>query len=721
MAMSVSTGSKYEDLDTITSIIRVNEMLENDFNKYYKEILENYNAVAGYLYTADDLAKLEREGRPTSIYNTLLPIVNSLTGYLRYNQVGVQAIPRKPDDTEKANMITDTLNWVHQIKNDLNYNVSLAFLDAIVGRIGWLRHDFGYQEDPLGSITINRHDPFRIAFDPTFKKRDLSDCRYLRDSGWYSPEELIQIFGTGNEELKNEIVEKSKLLFGKDPKNKRNVMKWSQRLYGVFKEALRDKAIDNYTNVTNFNQSEYVNFNQSMLKVIEWHERKLVKGIHIYEPVTNNLVNITSEVITKDGKIDQAKIEILKQSYKQPLIKENDIVQLFQTIVIPGMNIKVSEAPYPIQNGNFKFTPILCYDFHPNIMQTKSVIDNLKDPARSFNKRKSTILEIIMRMGNPEWLVEEGALDEHEDDFSNNRIGGVKKLKPNGLNRIRRVEPGNFPAGLDRFAQEDLEMHDYISNVSKNTRGFVEAAGESGALFDSRVRQSEITQEWVNDNVASAIKQISRNTLAYIQFYMAESRLIRLEVQDEPDKWVELNKKTINGVLNDVTVGEYDIDISKSPFGREAKDKEFQKLIFMNQQLANINPKYIDIISLIKASGSMYTQQMIEKIKNIDEQEQLQAQQQIQQMQQAQQMQQGAGEQVTDPITDAKLQLLTQNAELEAGLKTGKAKADMQIKQIKAQQEVENLARNRMLGELKIKNQTNNIKQHINNTLGGTQ
>ena len=242
--------------------------------------------------------------------------------------------------------------------------------------------------------------------------------------------------------------------------------------------------------------------------------------------------------------------------------------------------------------------------------------------------------------------MEESALKELKDEFikSMGVPGSVSMVKDGTLtqNRMKEKSIPAFPTALDKYSMEEMELAKFITGINDNSMGKQESAKESGVLYNARVEQGNIMAEPINENAQASLQILAKNNIAFIRKYWKEPQIIRLLQDNNQPDWVMINQPGISGLVNDISKGDFDVVISTTPFGRQAKEREFNKLLALNQQVAAINPMYVDLRTLIEASGTTYADKMLNRIQQIDQQQaMMQEQQAMAQQQQAMAEQQG--------------------------------------------------------------------------------
>jgi hypothetical protein len=456
-------------------------------------------------------------------------------------------------------------------------------------------------------------------------------------------DELKRIYAQNNPELEDIIDEEAKKFFG-DDRTTRN--KWMEKL--------AEMASSFFDSDAKKLESDLVE-NEGRLQVLDWYERRQEKAMIIYNRLDGQSYDITENVKVKGKEgtrdwYDQAKLEEIKKKMYNPFIEEEYVQRIYQTSVCPALNLKLWDKPQQLQNGNFKFTPVLAYDHSARLIDTKCVVDDVKDGVRSYNLRDNTNLTYMLRTAHGGYLVEEGVNAKGVSNLKKNSIGGVTMVPSGTLSRGMIKEKGvpRVDSGLLQHMEQKETEIDKISGVTPNSRGLRENSGESGKLFQSRVLQSDIMQEGSNENAQSSLKMLATNNIYYMQKFMTEERIIRIVDNGDP-KWVEINKRTIDGIKNDLSVGKFDVRLSIKPFGKGAKETERNRLLELAELLGNFGDKFEgalekviveiikntpiasqgEIVQLIEGSGEGDMQQRLLQQQQEIQQQLMQAEQQL--------------------------------------------------------------------------------------------
>jgi len=623
-------GSRFQNINLVSRLVQLEQQLLPIFKKYRQERRENFNRVGGEIYSAADLRKLADENRPDFVYNYLVPFILKLGGAFKSGAKKLEVRPNTSGDEDLATVATKLLDWIHYAENDVQNEHAKAYLDALIGRIGWLVSDWSFENDELGQVRIKRYDGDRLMCDPTFTQRDTSDMKYILDGNWMTPEEIQMMYARDDDEMWYEIDYWAKSIIGEDSIKPGRLAVLAERVWGMAKTYIGkkmgfDSANDDRTGMSQ--TGEYYNASQGLFKVLELHERRtelrwIIKSeTPVFDINTGKAdykeFDITEAINAKlDGSSwDADKLEQVKQKYiddtgKGYSLEKRIVNQIYQTTVIPSFNMVVYDEPYAVQNGLFKFVPVFCFDFDIDPLNNKSYVDLMTDPVSSYNLRRNTNLTILMKTAKGGFIYETGALVAgKEDDFHSNEVGANKEVAQGGLSKIKPIETGQIPVAEERYAQEDKASLKEMSGIGPSSMGLKESANESGKAVAERGQQSDEMQFWPQENALGQLIIVGRNTLAIASRYMTVKRVFQVANDEDNPFWLAINEMALNELTgetylkNDMSkVGQYKVTLGTVPFGEREKTKQFQQTMIVAEALASISPELVSPHILVKSS-----------------------------------------------------------------------------------------------------------------------
>src|SRR5690606_18000491 len=126
------------------------------------------------------------------------------------------------------------------------------------------------------------------------------------------------------------------------------------------------------------------------------------------------------------------------------------------------------------------------------------------------------------------------------------------------------------------------------------------------------------------DNLDQSSIVIGRNCVDLIQHFMTEEQIIDISEDKSHPEWLIINQRTVNGIVNDLSRGKFDIEISQTPHGKTAQEIEYIKLLDVFDRMIQVSPKQamMSLPILIKASNSPYRNELLqigEKITGLNE------------------------------------------------------------------------------------------------------
>jgi hypothetical protein len=220
-----------------------------------------------------------------------------------------------------------------------------------------------------------------------------------------------------------------------------------------------------------------------------------------------------------------------------------------------------------------------------------------KDPQRMYNYWQTTMTESVALAPKAKWLMAEGQNEGHENDWANANqksmpvllykqtdISGVQAPPP------QRLQPEPPPAGVMAAAGAiSLDLQAVIGIVDPNQ---LPQGNISGKALQGQQAQIDMSNFHYFDNLTRSIKQTGKIILDLIPKIYDTQRVMRIIGDDGKPDLVTINEQQAVGtVLNDVTVGEYDVTMDTGPgynSKRQAAVDAMMPLIGGNQKLMDI-------------------------------------------------------------------------------------------------------------------------------------
>jgi hypothetical protein len=220
-----------------------------------------------------------------------------------------------------------------------------------------------------------------------------------------------------------------------------------------------------------------------------------------------------------------------------------------------------------------------------------------KDPQRMYNFWRTSMTESVALAPKAKWLLAEGQDEGHENEWAMANIKSmpVLRYKQKDIEGVpapapQRLQPEPPPAGIMEAAgaiSADLQMVLGIMDPNQLPSGNI-----SGKALQGQQNQVDLSNFHFYDNLTRSIAQTGRIILDLIPKIYDTQRVMRIIGSDgQPDMTTINEQNEIGEVLNDVTVGEYDVVMDTGPgfqTKRQQAVESMMPLLTSNQELFNI-------------------------------------------------------------------------------------------------------------------------------------
>lgn len=200
------------------------------------------------------------------------------------------------------------------------------------------------------------------------------------------------------------------------------------------------------------------------------------------------------------------------------------------------------------------------------------MVRNLKDPQRMYNYWRTQETEFVALAPKAPWLIAEGQTENHEDEWATANIKNHSTLtyKPvmtedgQTLPAPSRTQPVPIPAGSVQAAAGASEDLKAVAGMFDPALG---APGQetSGTMVAQRQQQSDMSNYHFYDNLTRSIRAVGIIMLDLLKVYYGGERVIRIIGADGNPDTATINQQQANGILNDMSVGRYDVIMETGP------------------------------------------------------------------------------------------------------------------------------------------------------------
>ncbi len=575
---------------------------------------ECVNFLEGRQWTPEQLADMRRMKRSTLTINRMAALYRLVMGYQSSNRMDISFLAQSDSlSTDSVAKILSNLSKTEGSRMDLNYVDTEVFSDGISTGRGWWDLRLDFSENDLGEMTARADDPFSIYVDPDAQRYDLKDAAYIQESRWVSCEEIGDTYGLEAAQTVKNLI---------SPNHSSGLMAGlgfdeisPSRYFGQFQD---DKTM-NWNDVF---YTDFVDHQAKRLRLIDSQYRLTsLKKCFVdletgdYEPIPDEwLPRQTAEGFDQNpvgaGKIEKCMLYAEKLGNPMRIV-ERPVKRVRWSVQCGDVLIFDAWSPYK------EYTKIGFFPYFRRGM-TKGMLEDLIDPQREINKKRSSTMDILNRNANSGWMYHEESLapDQEENIKRYGAMPGVNikyKTVTNagpGGGKPERIEPGTYPQGLDRLEEKASNDMFQISGINESAMGQLDRV-QSGKAIEARQRQAVLAIQPYQDNFSRSKKLVGRKELEIFQNHYTEPRLYRLLGEDGQMVSFQINEKKMTGTngierINDITVGKYSVVVDEVPISATFKQAQFEetmdlleKLGPVGQALVQTNPGLlVDMTSL---------------------------------------------------------------------------------------------------------------------------
>ncbi len=512
----------------------------------------------GEQWDADDEAMLESEGRPALTINTILPTVNTILGEQSTRRADVQFKPRRGADQDVADVLTKVYMQIAD-NNKLDWVEQQVFSDGLImdGR-GYFDVRMDFSDHVEGEVRITAKDPLDILIDPDAKDYDPKTWNEVFETKWMTLDEIEENYGKKKSESLRFIAENGNS-FGRDS------IEYEENRYGDIEPE------DDMFGATVVDEDDYKNVKS--LRVIERQHKKMSRVLCFVDPTTGD------QREAPDAWPESKAKKFAKQYGLSLITKMKRKVRW--TVSCDRIVLHDDWSPY----NDFTIIPFFAY-FRRG--RPFGVIRNLISPQEQLNKIASQELHIVNTTANSGWMVEAGSLvgmtaDDLEEHGAET---GLVLEYARGTAPPQKITPNSIPTGLDRIGQKAAINIKAISGVNDSMLGS-DSAEVSGIAMREKSARGAIMIQVPLDNLKKARQYLAEKVLNLVQTFYSEQRVLQITNEADPLKpreEVVVNQMTPEGrIINDLTIGEYDVVISSAPARDSFDEVQFAEALNLRQ------------------------------------------------------------------------------------------------------------------------------------------
>lgn len=488
-----------------------------------REAREDYQFYAGKQDTAEVVALLQEQRRPTSVHNEIKPKVDMLCGIVGQTKWDVDAIPVGVEDEPLAELITGTMQHFRR-KLKIQKVESDCFMHMVQSGRSY-QYFWVTNENPFNpTIRTKRLQGSDVFVDPDSVEYDLSDARYVFIQKWLTEDEVKRF--------------------------------WPN----VPTDQIRGGSGAAVDGLSFFDEA------QEKFRFIECWYKKYVKKVWFVNPLTGKEEALTRKEFAQFSRELEAGINVQGQTVQvpQPEGYETWVEEIHYVIFTDTIEIEGGPSPYK----KLKRFPIVLYGAYLDVDENRwfGVVNQMKDPQRSVNTMRRQLLHLLQTLPKGLLVHESGSIlniEEYEERSSDPTFH--LELRPGGIDKYKfEQQPQISPiyAQFDAICQQGMKD---TSGIQNELMGVQTTSREPGVSVRARQETGIAVLFIIFENFRHSRLLGAEILLGLVQQYVSEPTVIRIN-GEQGRQLMEINSQVNPQVegWNDITAAEFDLVLDET-------------------------------------------------------------------------------------------------------------------------------------------------------------
>jgi hypothetical protein len=352
-------------------------------------------------------------------------------------------------------------------------------------------------------------------------------------------------------------------------------------------------------------------FQDDEVRIAEFFER-VPREKKIAKMTDGSVVDYDADLKEQEAHFDEHKItyethgitRIAKDKQGNKMIRRTVVWQVMW-VKVDGSNIL--EGPYYY---DWKRIPVVRVPGrYINIEGRKkfqSLIRHAKDPQRSYNSRASDMIERSALLPKAPYLVTEAMIKGYENDWNQANVQSRPYLPYNVDSKAPeggmpfRMQPLDLPQGAIALAQ--MSIQDIQATIGYFDPALVNAEDMnrvSGKALVQHTKRSDLGSFEFVDGFQSALQLTWEMFIDMIPSVMDSERIERIIGHDGVEKMVTVNgaQDGTDDLLNDLSKGEYDVEVTIIQNFQSARQEALDTLIAFSEAMPQQAPMIADLMT----------------------------------------------------------------------------------------------------------------------------
>lgn len=536
---------------------------DHGHSKYVEKVDKCERFFAGDQWDAVDRAKLEAVRRPALTINKILSTISNVMGEQINNRAEISFRPRSGAPAATADVLAKVYRQISD-NNQLDWKRSDMFADGIIGSRGFLDVRLDYKDNMEGEVRIDNLNPKNVIVDP--------------DAEEYDPDTWSEVFTT-----KWLTADDIEVLYNKDDAERLRMKAGSSSIFGTNDAMALNRDRFGTPAPTSYNAGQDSREAMRNIRAIERQYRQLDRQKFFLAPQTGDMRPVPEE-------FERDRIAFFKDKFGFQVITKL-VRRIRWTVVADEIVLHDDWSPY-------QHLTVVPYFPHFRRGKTIGLVENLIGPQELLNKVTSQELHVVNTTANSGYKVKAGSLANMtvaELEQKGAQTGLVIEVSGDPDKDVQKIQPNQVPQGLDRISYKAEESIKTISGVSDSMQGMDRADVAAKAIQQKRQAGSTNLVKPL-DNLTRTDAILARNILDLVQEFYTEPRLMTITHdhatgetetfqvnQPNPEPETGEEESPYQKILNDLTLGEYDVVVTSVPQRETLEDSQFEQVMAMKE------------------------------------------------------------------------------------------------------------------------------------------
>jgi hypothetical protein len=532
------------------------------------DFVRNANMFEQYFYgnqwRDETRAKLNQQFKPVITVNKIWASLLVVMGEQLQVQGDVAFEPTASGDPEVAEVLTKVYR---SILRSQEYQVKEAevFDSGIIRGRGFFDVRLNFDDQMRGEVKSRSVNSKNVIIDPDAWEYDPDTWKEVFYTQWMTANEIKTQFNHAD----------GAALEQTDPRSFRFGIDSTDSLMNTFGGAVRvgtNRTANLHPSFFPQSRSAYDSRVRRIIRVVERQFKDIDNRDHFVDRQTGDARPIPEAW-------DEERIREYVQAFNPAIIKKR--IERIRFMTTADDRVLFDDwGPF----NHFTFVPYFPF-FHEG--RAIGLVENLVSPQDMLNKTLSQELHVVNTTANSGWQMEEDQLSNMDPEELEQRGAetGIVLVRRRGTAPLEKIEPNNVPTGLDRMTFKADEFVKELSGASDSKRGF-DRADVSGKAIRAKQFAGSVNFAKALFNLVRTRKMMAKRVLHIVQGFYDEERVFRVApngLAGEAEE-VRVNIQTPGGeIVNDLTLGEYDVAITDVPLTDTYEESQFDEALRMRE------------------------------------------------------------------------------------------------------------------------------------------